>query len=193
MVLGMAGGFRLVLVGGLALVAGAVGGAYGTRVIYGDGASGPVEPAPHTIRECPPCPACPACPPAPDCGDVSLIPAQGGDDQADPRPDTAQPIEPAKPGLPAHAIQQALAAVRLAVGPCLEPEASQGASGMLLVDLTVTTTGTTGEVVDAIITQRTGSVEAVESCVQDQAVTARFPYQGPEGEQKVKLPLAVGR
>jgi hypothetical protein len=192
MVRGMAGGIRLALVGGLALVVGAVGGAYGTRVIYGDGAQSPVEPAPRPIRECPACPACPACPPPPECGEVSLLPTQGNDPTAPP-PETPPPLEPARPGLPAHAIQQALAAVRLAVGGCLAPDAAQGASGMLLLDLTVTTTGTTGQVVEALVTQRSGSVEAVEGCVQTSAKSARFPYQGPEGEQKVKLPLAVGR
>lgn len=205
----MSQGTRLFVVSGLALVVGAAAGAYATQLVYGDSSQQTVDPSPAPIRECPACPACPACPPPPDCGDLSVIPStpddlipsapMHGDGSEDPLGEDGNSItpppsrRPAGPGLSARAIQQATAAVRVAVRPCLEAENTQTLSGMLLLDLTVTATGSEGFVTEALISQRSGDVGQVDVCVQKEALGARFEHEGPEGEQRVKLPLQVGR
>jgi len=205
----MSQGTRLFVVSGLALVVGAAAGAYATQLVYGDSSQQTVDPSPAPIRECPACPACPACPPAPDCSDLSVIPSapddfvpdqpSDGDGTDGARDDSEAPINPlpsrrpAGPGLSARAIQQATAAVRVAVRPCLEAEGTEALSGMLLLDLTVTATGSEGFVTEALISQRSGDVGQVDMCVQKEALGARFEHEGPEGEQRVKLPLQVGR
>lgn len=181
------------------MVVGGLAGVYGTRLVDGQ-APKPVDPSPSPVRECPPCPERTPCPTCPDCSGVSMLPT-GEDDPTvvdledlpeDPGADRAAPPPPAGPGLPARAIQQASAAVRVAIEPCLESDTARLASGMLLLDLTVTATGSEGFVADALITQRSGDVDAVEACVQQEARRARFPYEGPDGTQRVKLPVKIG-
>lgn len=192
---------RSLLSPGLTLVAGmligGLAGVYGTRLLDGDAPRSTVDPSPNPVRECPPCETCPACPPPPECGDVSLIPARDDDpgldrDPLDDPPDRPD-IAPAGPGLSARAIAQASAAVRVAIEPCLLSDQLDGAQGMLLLDLTVTATGSVGFVTEALVTARNGDTEAVEACVQREAARARFDYAGPDGAQRVKLPIKIGR
>lgn len=191
----MSEGTRLLMVSGFALLVGAAAGAYATQIVYGGASQAPVVPSPSPIRECPACPSCPACPPPPDCSEVSLIPSTPDPVPSDDPdlPDGPPPNRPAGPGLSARAIQQASAAVRLAVTPCLEAEGVDQLSGMLLLELTVTATGSEGFITEALISQRSGDTTEVEACVQREALGAKFEHQGPEGEQRVKMPLQVGR
>ncbi len=207
MVRAMSEGTRLLVVSCLALVVGAAAGGYATRLIYGDSGQPPVDPSPEPVRECPTCPRCPACPPPPDCEEISQIPSDPDilEDSTDPEvlgdPDApdlqrarpTRPTAPVRPGLSARAVQQAGAAVRLAVAPCLDDEAVGESHGMLLLDLTVTATSGAGGVSDALISQRSGQTEPVEACVLREAAAAQFVHEGADGQQRIKLPLRVGK
>ena len=189
---------RLAATALLSLAVGAVGGAYATRLVYGGGGAS-VDPSPEPRRTCPPCPDCPACPTPPPCDAVSDLPMEDDDPglgAGDGDPGYARglpdPDAPTGPGLSAGAIQQAFAAVRVAVAPCLEEAEVQGVRGMVLLDLTVTATGTEAFVTDATVSQRMGDVEAIEPCVQSHAVRARFSHKGGDGSQRLKVPLRIG-
>lgn len=210
MVRAMSEGTRLLAVSCLALVVGAAAGGYATQLIYGKSGQPQVDPSPEPVRECPTCPSCPACPPPPDCEEVSQIPsapdiledstdpdqAFDGDEPMDlenPTPPVVRrPDRPVRVGLSAKAVQQAGAAVRAAVGSCLQPEGSD-AHGMLLLDLTVTATSGAGAVTDATVSQRSGETASVEDCVLREAAAAQFVHEGADGQQRIKLPLRVGK
>lgn len=198
---------RLAATALLSLVVGAAGGAYATRLVYGDG-TGAVDPSPEPRRTCPPCPDCPTCPEPPPCDTVSDLPTSpdpiepyGDLDVVDtatdapddlPRRRLPDPDLPRGPGLSAGTIQQAFSAVRLAVGPCLIQASEEDRRGMVLLSLTVTATGTEGFVTDAVVSQSSGDVASLEECLRSHAEGARFPHRGSDGSQRLKVPLRIG-
>ena len=86
-----------------------------------------------------------------------------------------------------------MGAVREQVKECMADETSM--SGMVLLELTASTTGTTGSIAEAVITRATGEADGSEiaDCIKNAAGRATFAWDGAEGELKFKLPVKVGR
>jgi len=181
-------GARLFFVSGLTFLIGIGGGALAMNSIHGGGESevDPSKPRPPT---CAPCPQCPTCPPPVDCGDLTVVPPDGDDDD---QGDDDAPPDPDRPGLPASALPLAMGAVREAIKICGVEDTSL--SGVVLLDLTATATAGGGFISESTIARTTGDMSgaAVAECVRIEAKRARFAWDGVEGDLKFKLPVKVG-
>lgn len=184
---------RLVFVSGLSIIAGGAIGAYATRSIYGESAA-LVHPVQIRDRPCPACAECPICPQAPDCEDRGLVPTSTAP-RAILLPDTDEP-EQKRPGLPATAIRLASDRVRIEVAACVEESLRTGAQGTVLLELTVTATGSKGFISEAnLATRSSGTVssESIDRCLIEGARRARFDWPEDDGEAHLRLPVRLGR
>jgi hypothetical protein len=183
---------RLLFVSGLSILLGGFFGAYATKSIYDTPSSQPRRDVPREKLACPPCAACPACPVADAC-DHGLIPTSTvtrtvlvSDDE---------PEHDRKTGLPMSAIKLASERVRAMIDPCLRESAKANAQGALLLELTVTATGSQGFISEATIGKRSPNTswsEEIERCLVDGARQARFEWDDGDGEAHFRLPVKLG-
>lgn len=184
---------RLLFASGLSLIVGGALGAYATRSVFGEPAAG-VHPVAVREKACPECPPPPTCPPPPDCGEHGIVPTSTA-----PRgmllPDPDEPERERRPGLPASAIRRAQERVQAEVAACTPDAIREGATGLVLLDITVTTTSTEAVIGEANIAGQSGGArvsEELERCLIDAARRARFEWSGGEGEAHFRLPVKLG-
>lgn len=188
---------------GVGLIAGGVIGAYAMTVVYG--AHAPLEP---TKLQCPPCPACavataapcPVCPAGNDdtaaAGGASPAPGDPapspGDTVAAGTPDTVDvPPEPRLPGLPASALRLASAGFTREIAPCLEKARADGLKGTILLDLTVTSTGSVGHIPAVELVRADPTAADVGPCLVEAARRVHFEWRDEDGQTRLRFPVAL--
>ena len=173
----------------MSFLLGGVAAVFGLRTLYGP--TEQVEPSVDIPLECPPPPPCPACPPPSDCSDGDALPEETfTQNEWTPSP-AAQGSGTLLPGLPASAIPRANTAIQAAITVCRET-VDPSASGVVLLKLTVTATGTGGFIRDALVVQAPGLPSETADCFAREAKRARFDWTGADGELTFKLPVSVG-
>jgi hypothetical protein len=185
---------RLMFASGVSILVGGIIGAYAMHAVYGDHEREVRTGVARELKTCPPC-ECPACPPPPDCGDHGVVPTSTAP-RALLAPDGEEPEHDKKAGLPVSAIRLASDRVREEVAACLEESRRIGVQGSVLLELTITTTATTGFVSDASLGGRSSgalSNEAIDRCLIEGARRTRFDWSEGEGEAHFRLPLKLGR
>jgi hypothetical protein len=174
-----AGPGKLALVALPSLLLGALAGAYGARVLYGDPEVVALARPPSGCPDCPACPACPECPvgtAATGTAAAALDPALAG-----------------RPGLPVSAFEAADRALQVAVGPCLTSTMAEGVDGTVLLELVVTASAGTGRFHAVQVSRRVGNVEPIEPCVRARLREAAFASPVPEGVGRRVYPLRIPR
>jgi hypothetical protein len=181
---------RLFFAAGISMIVGGVIGSYVTGLVYGD-SPGEIDPVTPRQKICPPC-ECPACPPPPSCGDLNGVPTSTA-----PRailvPEDEEVDRDKKPGLPASAVQLATSKVRAEVASCFANLPFE-VHGTILLDLTVTATGSQGFISDASMIEKSDDVVSsseLEHCLVDAARRTKFEWNAEDGEAHVRLPIAL--
>lgn len=178
------------------LLAGGVVGAYATTTVYGQ--RSPPPPAPKAAA-CAPCPVCPTCPPPVDC---AAPPAVGSDEITDLVEAPADPVVGLEPeigaqqwrgaGLPASAIGMASKALSREIQPCLQTAREAGASGSMVLDLTVTATGGVGHIRHAEVASSDTEDPDLAPCLIGAAGQVQFDWPDADGESRLRYPVRVG-
>jgi hypothetical protein len=181
---------------GVGLIAGGVIGAYAMTVVYGPHA--PIEP---TKLQCPPCPACAvasaaACPVCPGPDDDTAPGASASPSPADTvtaaTPETLDiPTEPRLPGLPASALRLASAGFTREIAPCLEKARADGLRGTVLLDLTVTSTGSVGHIPAVELVRADATAADVGPCLVEAARRVHFEWRDEDGQTRLRFPVAL--
>lgn len=159
------------------LFAGAIGGAYAMTIVYGDGPSERIAPS----ERCPPPPPCEPCLPAPSC--PTAVPMVELDEDALPPVDL--PVA-AEVGLPQSAVNLAMK------GFARESEVCRaGASGTLVLDLTVTASTGLGRISGLETVLAEGDARSALPCLEAAAKRVQFEWSAGEGRARLRYPLSL--
>ncbi|MGF1509434.1 MAG: hypothetical protein ACFB9M_08025 [Myxococcota bacterium] len=174
---------RLFFACSLCLVLGFGGGVAATRALYGE----PHEPIrPHPSASAPTAHLqCPICPAPPPCPGESVVPTAAADGA--PTAWVEQLDEQVLPGLPLKVVQEAQRQVTDVASECFEP--SVDLDGVVQLELTLTATGGSARVRDALALTNTFQDPDLSACLTEAARSVQFAY--PEGEGRATFKLAL--
>lgn len=184
---------RTFLTLGVGLIAGGVVGAYAMTVVYGD-RSAALDPS---RMQCPPCPAIAAAPSPTPCP-IRPDDATGPSASASPETVTAEapealevPTEPRLPGLPASALRLASAGMAREIEPCVTAARAANHTGTILLDLTVTSTGSVGHIPAVEVVRADPEVADLGPCLTQAARRVHFEWRDEDGQSRLRFPIAI--